>query len=43
MKMSWILVVGIKRVFGVRKYREEVVLIWRPRLRRTVRDSSAHC
>lgn len=40
MNISWILVVGMKRVVGVWRYVEDVVEVWIPRPRRTVRDSS---
>jgi hypothetical protein len=39
--MSWILVVGMKRVADACRYVEEVVEVWIPRPRRRVRDSSA--
>jgi hypothetical protein len=40
MKISCILVVGMKRVVGVWRYVVEVVLVCTPRPRRRVRDSS---
>jgi hypothetical protein len=40
MKISWILVVGMKRVVGVWRYVEDVVDVCTPRPRSRVSDSS---
>lgn len=40
MKMSWMDVVGMKRVVDVERYVGELVVVWTPRVRRMSRDSS---